>query len=100
MIYDRTSPDCGEVNRDTTADFERHHFTFFMSSIPEKAKKDSALFLGMLQIEIAEMLDFPTGLAQYWALRGYYGTLNHNVKATYVEYLGWFDGNPATLHVL
>ena len=23
-----------------------------------------------------------------------------NVKATYVKYLGWFDGNPATLHVL
>ena len=31
-------------------------------------------------------------------MRGYYGTLNHNVKATYVNYLGWFDGNPATLH--
>jgi alkyl sulfatase BDS1-like metallo-beta-lactamase superfamily hydrolase len=28
------------------------------------------------------------------------GTLNHNVKATYVHYLGWFDGNPATLHPL
>ena len=33
-------------------------------------------------------------------MRGYYGTLNHNVKATYVNYLGWFDGNPATLHTL
>ena len=49
MIYDRTTPDCGEVNRGTTADFERHHFTFFMTSIPEKAKKEIALFLGMLQ---------------------------------------------------
>jgi hypothetical protein len=49
MIYDRTSPDCGEVNRGTTADFEQHHFTFFMTSIPEKAKKDVALFLGTLQ---------------------------------------------------
>ena len=33
-------------------------------------------------------------------MRGYYGTLNHNVKATYVNYLGWFDGNPANLHTL
>ena len=33
-------------------------------------------------------------------MRGYYGSLNHNVKATYVNYLGWFDGNPATLHTL
>ena len=55
---------------------------------------------GYTPVEIAEMLEFPTGLAQHWALRGYYGTLNHNVKATYVEYLGWFDGNPATLHAL
>jgi alkyl sulfatase BDS1-like metallo-beta-lactamase superfamily hydrolase len=55
---------------------------------------------GYTPVEIAEMLDFPTELAQHWALRGYYGTLNHNVKATYVGYLGWFDGNPATLHVL
>jgi alkyl sulfatase BDS1-like metallo-beta-lactamase superfamily hydrolase len=31
-------------------------------------------------------------------MRGYYGSLNHNVKATYVNYLGWFDGNPANLH--
>jgi hypothetical protein len=49
MIYDRTSPDCGEVNRGITADFEQHHFTYFMTSIPEKAKKDVALFLGTLQ---------------------------------------------------
>jgi alkyl sulfatase BDS1-like metallo-beta-lactamase superfamily hydrolase len=26
--------------------------------------------------------------------------VNHNVKATYVLYLGWFIGNPATLHPL
>jgi alkyl sulfatase BDS1-like metallo-beta-lactamase superfamily hydrolase len=26
--------------------------------------------------------------------------VSHNVKATYVLYLGWFDGNPATLHEL
>ena len=31
-------------------------------------------------------------------MRGYYGTVSHNVKATYVLYLGWFDGNPANLH--
>ena len=31
------------------------------------------------------------------AYRGYYGTLNHNAKAVYQRYLGWFDGNPANL---
>ena len=33
-------------------------------------------------------------------MRGYYGSVNHNVKATNVNYLGWFDGNPANLHTL
>jgi len=55
---------------------------------------------GYTPVEIAEMIELPSELAQHWALRGYYGTLNHNVKATYVRYLGWFDGNPANLYVL
>jgi len=55
---------------------------------------------GYTMVEIAEMIEFPKELAHHWALRGYYGTMNHNVKGTYVKYFGWFDGNPATLHVL
>src|SRR5437764_14029852 len=47
-LYDRTTPDCGEVNRGATADFEQHHFTFFVTSIPTKAKVDIALFQSML----------------------------------------------------
>lgn len=50
--------------------------------------------------EIGEMVKLPDVLDRHWALRGYYGTINHNVKATYVKYLGWFDGNPANLHPL
>lgn len=55
---------------------------------------------GYTPVEIAEMIEFPPELAREWSLRGYYGTVNHNVKATYVKYLGWFDGNPANLHTL
>jgi alkyl sulfatase BDS1-like metallo-beta-lactamase superfamily hydrolase len=50
--------------------------------------------------EIAEQFRLPDRLANVWANRGYYGSVSHNVKATYVLYLGWFDGNPATLHEL
>ena len=50
--------------------------------------------------EVAETVKFPKELEQHWAMRGYYGSIYHNVKATYVKYLGWFDGNPANLHVL
>lgn len=48
--------------------------------------------------EIGEQVELPKTLADQWSNRGYYGSLNHDVKATYVLYLGWFDGNPATLH--
>jgi alkyl sulfatase BDS1-like metallo-beta-lactamase superfamily hydrolase len=54
---------------------------------------------GYTPVEIAELIEFPGELGRHWAMRGYYGSLNHNVKATYVNYLGWFDGNPANLHV-
>ena len=50
--------------------------------------------------EIAEMLTLPEGIAGRFANRGYYGSVNHNIKAVYNYYLGWFDGNPANLHPL
>jgi alkyl sulfatase BDS1-like metallo-beta-lactamase superfamily hydrolase len=55
---------------------------------------------GLAASEIAEQVEFTPELERHWAMRGYYGSLNHNVKATYVNYLGWFDGNPANLHTL
>lgn len=55
---------------------------------------------GFNMVDIAEKVQLPKALNQYWSNRGYYGTMNHNVKATYVFYLGWFNGNPATLHPL
>jgi alkyl sulfatase BDS1-like metallo-beta-lactamase superfamily hydrolase len=55
---------------------------------------------GFRMIEIAEMLELPKSLQQDWSARGYYGSVNHDVKSTYVHYLGWFNGNPATLHQL
>ena len=50
--------------------------------------------------EIAEMVELPAGIAGSFANRGYYGSVSHNVKAVYTYYLGFFDGNPATLHQL
>jgi alkyl sulfatase BDS1-like metallo-beta-lactamase superfamily hydrolase len=50
--------------------------------------------------EIAEMVELPAGIAQRFANRGYYGSVSHNVRAVYTYYLGFFDGNPATLDPL
>jgi alkyl sulfatase BDS1-like metallo-beta-lactamase superfamily hydrolase len=55
---------------------------------------------GYTGIEIAETFTLPLGLAQSFDLRGYYGSVSHNVKAVYDRYMGWFDGNPSTLHML
>ena len=55
---------------------------------------------GLTPPEIGEALTLPPSLAREWYTRGYYGTLNHNAKAVYQRYLGWFDGNPANLHKL
>ncbi|SAH21445.1 Putative hydrolase [Enterobacter hormaechei] len=55
---------------------------------------------GLTRDEIAANFALPYGLAKSWAGRGYYGSVSNNVKATYVYYLGWFDGNPATLNEL
>ena len=49
---------------------------------------------------VYKMLRLPPELEQPFALRGYYGTLSHNIKGVYTYYLGWFDGNAARLNPL
>ena len=52
---------------------------------------------GYTGIEIAENFAMPPALERAWHTHGYYGSVNHNVKAVYQRYMGWFDGNPARL---
>jgi len=47
--------------------------------------------------EIAELVELPPSLAEEWHCREFYGSVSHNVKAIYQRYMGWFDGNPASL---
>jgi alkyl sulfatase BDS1-like metallo-beta-lactamase superfamily hydrolase len=55
---------------------------------------------GWRPAEIAEVIDLPPGLAERWSVRGYYGSVSHNVKAVYQRYLSWYDANPCNLHPL
>ena len=55
---------------------------------------------GYTPVEIAEMIKLPAEIDKQWYFRGYYGTLNHNAKAIYQRYMGWYDGNPANLYPL
>lgn len=64
---------------------------------------DQALNLmnsGYNMVEVAEILQVPESLANEWYNRGYYGSVNHDSKAVYQRYLGWYDSNPANLHPL
>lgn len=56
--------------------------------------------LGYTPAEIAEQLAEPPFMKEELSTRGYYGTLNHNSKAVYQRYFGWWDGVPAHLHAL
>ncbi|MCU0298913.1 MAG: MBL fold metallo-hydrolase [Candidatus Nanopelagicales bacterium] len=52
---------------------------------------------GYIGAEIAEAIEIPPVLDAAWHTHGFYGSTNHNVKAIYQRYLGWYDGNPAHL---
>ncbi|HEX6978914.1 MAG TPA: alkyl sulfatase dimerization domain-containing protein [Alphaproteobacteria bacterium] len=93
--------------------FAQHHWpTWGNENVVELMQKQRDLYRfindetlrmanqGLTMLEIAEQFKLPESLADFWASRGYYGSVSHNVKATYVLYLGWFNGNPATLHEL
>ena len=55
---------------------------------------------GYVMGEIGPMLQPPPSLARRWYLRGYYGSCNHDSKAVYQKYIGWYDMNPANLNPL
>ena len=64
---------------------------------------DRTLFLanrGATLHELADVTPEAPGQASDFASRGYYGTVNHDMKATYQRYFGWWDGNPANFNPL
>jgi alkyl sulfatase BDS1-like metallo-beta-lactamase superfamily hydrolase len=52
---------------------------------------------GYTMDEIADMVELPPSLEQYWYTHGFYGQVSMGVKATYQRYLGFYDGNPVNL---
>lgn len=55
---------------------------------------------GLTMHEIAEAIGEPDFAKSDFGTRGYYGTFNHNSKAVYQRYYGWWDGVPANYHQL
>lgn len=55
---------------------------------------------GAGMVEAAERVTEPEFQSGSFDTRGYYGTLNHNAKAVYQYYFGWWSGVPADYHQL
>ncbi len=55
---------------------------------------------GYTMIEIGELVKLPENLDKKFYNRGYYGSVNHDVKAVYQKYIGFYSGNPADLYQL
>lgn len=91
-----------------------HHWpTFGNARIKEKLTKQRDMYkylhdqsirmanAGYNPVEIAEEIVIPKTLETEFYNRGYYGTVNHDVKAVYDFYFGaWWDGTPANLYKL
>lgn len=50
--------------------------------------------------EIGRMIKLPEKLEKNWFTRQYYGTVEHDAKAVYQKYMGWYDANPVNLNPL
>lgn len=64
---------------------------------------DRTLFLankGATLHELADQTAEAPVQGRDFGTRGYYGTLNHDMKAVYQRYFGWWDGNPANFNPL
>jgi len=47
--------------------------------------------------QVHNVYEVPESLQQQWAARSYHGSVEHNSRAVINRYLGYWDGNPATL---
>ncbi|MBM7615519.1 alkyl/aryl-sulfatase [Alkaliphilus hydrothermalis] len=50
--------------------------------------------------DIGRMVKLPESLSDEWYNSSFYGTVNHNSKAVYQKYMGWYNGNPVDLNKL
>ncbi len=55
---------------------------------------------GYTMLEVGEMVKLPDAIGKKFYNRGYYGSVNHDAKAIYQKYIGFYSGNPSDLYQL
>ena len=83
-------PTFGQENVETYLRGQRDVYRYTHDQTVRRANE------GQTQFEIADDIPEPNVQETHFDTRGYYGTLNHNAKAVYQYYFGWWDGVPAT----
>lgn len=87
-------PTWGSANVQTALTNQRNIYRYVHDQTLRQANQ------GATMLEIAENIGEPDFAATDFGVRDYYGTLNHNAKAVYQRYFGWWDGVPAHYHEL
>jgi len=82
-------PSWGQDNVKTFLTHHRDTYRFIHDQVLRLANS------GETATEIAEQVGEPAHAKTDFSTRGYYGTYNHNAKAVFQYYFGWWDGVPA-----
>ena len=75
--------------KENVADFLRGQRDIYKYVHDQTLRRANA---GQTMVEVAETIGEPLEQRDRFDTRGYYGTLNHNAKAVYQHYFGWWGG--------
>ncbi|WP_417621025.1 alkyl/aryl-sulfatase [Parasphingorhabdus sp.] len=94
MLASHHWPTWGSANVGTALKNQRGIYRYVHDQTMRQANQ------GATMDEIAENIGEPDFARTDFGVRDYYGTLNHNSKAVYQRYFGWWDAVPANYHAL
>ena len=94
MLASHHWPTWGKDNVKTALEHQRGIYRYVHDQTLRQANQGATL------LEAAEKIGEPDFAATDFGVRDYYGTLNHNSKAVYQRYFGWWDGVAAHYHEL
>ena len=94
MLASHHWPTWGSENVQTALKNQRGLYRYVHDQTMRQANQGATMH------EIAENIGEPDFAKSDFGVRDYYGTLNHNSKAVYQRYFGWWDAVPAHYHQL
>ncbi|QJB69947.1 alkyl/aryl-sulfatase [Parasphingorhabdus halotolerans] len=94
MLASHHWPTWGSENVQTALKNQRGLYRYVHDQTMRQANQGATMH------EIAENIGEPDFATTDFGVRDFYGTMNHNSKAVYQRYFGWWDAVPANYHQL